>query len=53
MYFVGVQSSFPYRLDLERLYRFDSASRVMSQAKVEVVGEDITDPILRIRYIMG
>ncbi|KAI8476041.1 MAG: hypothetical protein J3K34DRAFT_477295 [Monoraphidium minutum] len=50
MYFVGVESTTPeYKVDMESLFVFDTASRVLSCAPVTRVHDEIQEPILRIR----
>ncbi|KAF5838119.1 hypothetical protein DUNSADRAFT_3369 [Dunaliella salina] len=48
VYFVGVQSLRPYRMALDQVFKFESASRVLSREAVRTVGSP-ADPILRIR----
>ena len=49
MYFVGVASTQPYRVDMDSMYVFDTSNRVLSRAPLTRVHENIREPILRIR----
>jgi len=48
VFFVGIQTLKPYRMALDQVYKFESASRVLSKETVQIVGNP-ADPILRIR----
>jgi hypothetical protein len=49
MYFVGVSSTEPYDVDMEQVYSFDCIERSFVRHKVTTLGENHTDPVLRIR----
>jgi hypothetical protein len=51
MYFVGIKNPEPdYEVDMASLFVFDSASRLLSRVVPVRVGDDIREPILRIRW---
>eukprot|EP00798_Chlamydomonas_sp_ICE-L_P007609 gene7609-763_t len=47
--FVGVLSEQPYLLKLDEVYLFDAMTRSMIIPEVQTVGEEIYDPVLRVR----
>jgi hypothetical protein len=50
MYFVGVSSTAPYEVDMEQVYSFDCIERSFVRHKVTTLGENHTEPVLRIRW---
>ena len=51
LYFIGVQSTEPYAVDMGTLYVYDAATRLLARPAVTRVGDDIDEPLMRIRCV--
>ncbi|MEW5304405.1 MAG: hypothetical protein WDW36_007016 [Sanguina aurantia] len=53
VYFVPVASTNPYTLDIDTVFMFNPEVRGLTQEYVERIGEDILDPVLRIKCVQA